>query len=195
MASVVAQSYADALFSIALEEEKLDLYKEQLCNLQKQLQEHPDFMRILTHPKIAKDEKKDVLESVFGKDIEHTVCNFLKLLIDKGRFQNLSDITKEFVKRYNKENNIEVAIITSAKALQDDEISRLKTMLEQKLAKKVEMRFHIDEDVIAGIRIKIGDQVLDNTAKNRMDALKSLVQNADLSERLGDANELEARRD
>lgn len=195
MASVVAQSYADALFSIALEEGKLGLYKEQLCDIQTQLQEHPDFMRVLTHPKIAKDEKKEVLANVFEKDIEHTVCNFLKLLIDKGRFQNLSDITKEFVKRYNKENNIVVAMVKSAKALQDKEIDRLQSMLEKKLNKKVEMRLFVDEDLIAGIRIKIGDQVLDNTAKNRMDALKSLVQNADLSERLGDANELETRRD
>lgn len=180
MAGVVAQSYSEALFSIALEEQKLSAYKEQLCFLQSQIKENPDFMRVLTHPKIHKDEKKKVLEDVFGKEIDHTVLNFLKLLIDKSRFQNLGDITKEFVKLYNKENNIEVAYVRSAKELSTEEISRLQETLEKKLSKKIEMRCSVDADLIAGIRIRINDAVLDNTAKNRIERLKTLAQESEI---------------
>lgn len=180
MAGVVAQSYSEALFSLAIEEKKLDVYKEQLCFLQTQMKENPDFMRVLTHPKIHKDEKKQVLESVFASSIDHTVLNFLKLLIDKSRFQNLGDITKEFIKLYNKENGIEVAYVSSAKELSADEVRRLQETLEKKLAKKVDMRLTLDPDLIAGIRIRINDAVLDNTAKSRIERLKTMAQDAEI---------------
>lgn len=180
MAGVVASSYSEALFSLSLEEQKLDVYKEQLCFIQAQIKENPDFMRVLTHPKIHKDEKKKVIDDVFGKEIEHTLLNFLKLLIDKNRFLNFSDITKEFVKRYNKENNIEVAYVRSAKELTADEIKRMKATLEKKLSKKVDMRVSCDPDLIAGIRIRINDAVLDNTAKSRIERLKTMAQDVEI---------------
>lgn len=175
MAGVVAQSYSDALFSLAKEETKLDLMKEQLCFVNAQMQENKEFLQVLTHPKIHKDEKKKTLEEVFGKAIDHTLLNFLKLLIDKGRFQNLDEITKEFVKCYNVENNIEVAYIRSAKPLNDEEIARLQAMLEKKLAKKIDLRLVVDPSLIAGLRIKINDMVLDHTAYSRMERLKQLA--------------------
>lgn len=180
MAGVVAKSYSEALFSLSLEEQKLDIYKEQLCFMQAQIKENPDFMRILTHPKLHKDEKKKVIEDVFGKDIDHTIVNFMKLLVDKSRFQNLGDIIKEFIKLYNKENNIEVAYVHSAKELSKEEIKRLQDTLEKKLTKKVDMRFFIDPDLIAGMRIRINDAVLDNSAKNRIERLKTMAQDAEL---------------
>lgn len=186
MAGVVAKSYSEALFSLASEEGKLDVYKDQLCLIQEQLKENPDFMRVLTHPKIHKDEKKKMLESVFSQAVDHTVLNFLKLLVDKGRFINLADITKEFVKQYNEVNNILVAIVTSAKELSEDETKRIQEMLEKKTQKKVDMRMCINTDLIAGIRIKIGDQVLDNTAKARMERLKVLAQTSDTNESRGE---------
>lgn len=175
MAGIVAQSYSDALFSLAQEEHNLDACKEQLCFVNDQMQENKAFFRVLTHPKIHKEEKRQALQNVFGSAIDHTLLNFLKLLIDKGRFQNIQEITREFVKHYNEVNDIVVAYVKSARKLQKGELKRLNTMLEKKLAKTVEMRCFVDPDLLAGIRIKINDMVLDNTALSRMDSLKQLA--------------------
>lgn len=175
MAGIVAQSYSDALFSLAQEEQKLDVYKEQLCFVNEQVQENKEFLRVLTHPKIHKEEKKTTIAEVFGDAIDHTLLNFLKLLIDKGRFQNLNDITKEFMKRYNEVNNIVVAYVRSAKELKEEEMKRLQEMLEKKLSKHVELKCFVDPTLIAGLRIKINDMVLDNSALSRMENLKQLA--------------------
>lgn len=179
MAGIIAVSYSDALFAVASEEQKLDVYKEQLCFVDDQVQENKEFFHILTHPKLHKDEKKQTLEAVFGSSIEHTLLNFLKLLIDKGRFMNLHEITKEFVKHYNEVNDIVVAHVKSAKELSEDEAKRLKTMLEKKLNKKIDMRLFVDVNLLAGLRIKINDMVLDNTALSRMENLKQLASQTD----------------
>lgn len=186
MAGLVAKSYSDAIFSLAQEEKGLDEYKEQLCFIGQLLKENPDFDRILNHPKIHKDEKKDVIDQVFSKSLNHTIINFMKLLVDKNRFQKMDEISKEFVKSYNKEKNIEVAWVRSAKVLEQDEVARIQAMLENKLHKHVEMRLQVDASLIAGIRIKIGDQVLDNTAINRMERLRVLAQKSDSEQSRGE---------
>lgn len=182
MAGIAAKSYSDALFALAQEEQKLDTFKADVCMMDEQLKAYPDFMRVLTHPKIHKEEKKQTLASVFGSEVDHMVLNFAKLLIDKSRFQSFHDITREFVKQYNKVNNIEVAHVRTAKKLEDAEIKRLKSMLEEKLSKTVELHIQEDPDLLAGLRIKINDMVLDNTARSRMDNLKQLAQSEPVQE-------------
>ncbi len=179
MAGIAANSYADALFSLAQEEGNLDLIKEQLCFVDAQMQENKAFLDLMTHPKLHKEEKKKTLESVFAQQLEITVLRFLKLLTDKGRFHDLHAITTEFIRLYRVEKQIVVADVKSAKALDEDEIKRIQTMLEQKLNQSVEMRLRVDPDLLAGIQIKINDVVLDYTAWNKMEHLKRLASMAE----------------
>lgn len=178
MASL-ALSYSDALYEIAVEEAKTEAFLTQLSLISEQMQKHPDFFRIMTHPKIPKDQKKQTIEMVFHQSIDHTMLNFLKLLIDKGRFQSIAEITKEYAKRYRKENNIVVAYGKSAKKLSAKEQKRLCGMLEKKLSKRVELRLSIEPELLAGIRIKVNDVVLDYTALGQLENLKHLASAAD----------------
>lgn len=179
MAGIAARSYSDALFTLASEEKKLDLIKEQLCFVDAQMQENIDFLHLMTHPKIHKDEKKNAIHTVFGKQVDRTVINFLKLLVDKGRFYDLHEITKEFMNQYRKEKNIVVADVRSARDLSDEECRRICYMLEKKLQQRVELHRSVDRDLIAGVRIKVNDLVLDHTALNKMEHLKRLAASAD----------------
>ena len=61
MAGIAAKSYSDALFALAQEEQKLDTFKADVCMMDEQLKAYPDFMRVLTHPKIHKEEKKQTV--------------------------------------------------------------------------------------------------------------------------------------
>lgn len=175
MAGIVAKSYCDALFALAQEADKTDIYKTQLCFVNDSVKADAKYNAVMRHPKISKDEKKEVLQQVYGEGIEHTLLNFLKLLVDKGRFANLDDITKEFVKSYNLLNNIQVIYVKSASVLSSEEEAKLKESLSKKLSKKVELVVSVDTDLIAGIRIKINDQIIDNSAKSRLERLKKQV--------------------
>lgn len=175
MAGIVAKSYCDALFSLAEEDNKLALFKEQLEVVKDTLKANAQYRALMSHPKINREQKKEMLEAVYGEKIDHTLLNFLKLLIDKSRFQAIEDITKEYIKAFNNVNNIQVVYVKSAKALNDEEVLKLKKTLEEKLQKKVDFVLQVDQDLIAGIRIKINDSIIDNSAKGRLDRLKTTV--------------------
>lgn len=186
MANVLAKSYADALYELAKDDSQLTIFKEQLIQVDGLMHENVAFYQLLTHPKIHKKEKKQSLEDVGKTFLEHTILNFLKLLIDKGRFQKLHEIVKEFERRYHEEHHIVIADVRSAKALSDDECAKIKAMMENKLAKTVEMHCRVDETLIAGLRIKINDTVLDNSALHRMEQLKTLAQSTEYTKARGE---------
>ncbi len=177
MASLVSKNYCDALFALGQEDQKLDVFKEQLNIVADSVKNDMDFKSVMVHPKINKEEKKNIIGSVFGTQIDHMLLNFLKLLIDKGRFSKLEEIRKEFNKEYNKFNNIQVVYVKSATKLKDNEVQKLKETLETKLNKKVEFVLTTDESLLAGIRIKINDQIIDNSADGRLQRLKRSVLN------------------
>lgn len=176
---MMAHSYSDALFTLASEEKKLDLVKEQLCFVDETIRKHDDFLYMMTHPKIHKDEKKQAIHAVLEKHIDRMLLNFLKLLVDKGRFYDIHEITKEFMNQYRKEKNIVVAKVHSARPLSDEESQRIKAMLEKKLNQQVEMHMSVDRELLAGIRVKVNDLVLDYTAFNKIEHLKRLAVHVD----------------
>lgn len=175
MAGVVSKSYCEAIFALAKEDQKLDLYKEQLCLVADNVKSDCKYRTVMNHPKISKAQKKELLENIYGTTLDHMLLNFLKLLVDKNRFQSIDDITKEFVKSYNIENKIQVVYVQSACALKPDERDRMKETLETKLQKKVELVCSVNEELMAGIRMKINDQMIDNTAYSRLERLKKQV--------------------
>lgn len=193
MAGLIAQNYGDALFSLAKEVDKVNVYQEQLKMILTSFQEEPMFLQIMAHPKMDKEQKKNMLTNVYGKAIDITVLNFMKILVDKNRFSQFQDICQVFHKMYNEEHNIIVAYVTSAKALQQLELNKLQDVLEKKTNKHVELVVNIDEDVMAGIRVKIGDQVIDNTARTRLENLKDMVEKSENTRSEVNVNELETR--
>lgn len=179
MAGLVAQNYSDALFSIALEEKQVDVYLKQLQMITSSLQSEKAFASLLAHPKLDKEAKKQMLTSVYGTSIDHNILNFMKLLIDKSRFSHVQEICQVFHDLYNEKYGIQRVFVTSAKPLATQEIAKLKTILETKTQKIVELVIQVDEDLMAGIRVKIGDQIIDNSAKTRLANLKDMVVKSD----------------
>ena len=170
MAGLVAKSYCDAIFAIAQEDHKLDMYKEQLLFVDQTMKD-ADFYTVLGHPKISKKQKKEILEEVYKHDLDPVLLNFMKLLIDKGHFKAMHEIVKEYIQNYNEVNHIQVVYVKSAAALKEEEAKRLKKTLEEKLNKTIDMRLSVDEELIAGIRVKINDTLIDNSALSRLERM------------------------
>lgn len=171
---MIAKSYSEALFELAVEENKLTLMKDELIQIDEVLKEHTELRKVLSHPSIEKKDKKQMLLNIFdGMDMH--VSNFIRLLIDKNRFMNFSDIVKEFVNLYNKENNIQIAYVYSATTLADDELTRLQAMLETKTKKTIQLVCKVDEALIAGVKVKINDDIYDNTIATKLSKMKEAV--------------------
>lgn len=177
MASVINQTYGSALFDLATESNSLEEVNQAYAFVVATLQAQPEYLTILNSPQLGKDHKKSSLESVFGSEIPKILLHFLKLLIDKNRFYYVFDIQGAFVEFYNELHNIEIATLYSAKPLSSEEEAKVVKMLEEKTKKKIKLVCKIDETLIAGLRIKVKDQVLDNTVLTRLQNLKKQVRN------------------
>ncbi len=179
MAGVVATNYGEALFSLAMEENRLDAIKESLLLIDETIKANKELSLVLKHPKIEKEDKKEVLLKIFS-DADSYVKNFMRLLVDKNRFGQFSEMVKVYVHLYNEHHQIEVAYVESATKLSDQQLADMQVMLEKKLSKKVEMKVSVNENLIAGVRVKIKDEILDNSAASRLERMKKEVVNTTL---------------
>ncbi len=175
MAGLIAENYSDALYTLAVEELQVPLYVEQLTLICESLSENKGFYTLLQNPKLRKEEKKELIQKVYASSISQFLLNFLLLLVDKGRFSYIFEIKKKYIERYHREHNIVVAYVKAAKELSQDEKQRLHGTLEKKLQKQIELVVDVDERLMAGVRIKVNDQVFDYTAQARLKQLKERV--------------------
>lgn len=168
----VAARYAEALFELAKEEEKIDLWQQQMDLVQQVVDEHPEIIRILTHSKVEQAEKKSIVEQVFSS-LDRSVFNFLRLLVDKGRMNYLHDIAISFHRMCNDAKGVQEGTVYSAYPLSDEEISMLEAAVSKKLDKKVELKTKLDDRLILGAKIVIDGKVIDGSLKNRVEMLRT----------------------
>lgn len=176
MAGVISTNYATALFNIASEEDKLNLFKQELETVNQCIRSNQELLIIMNHPKVSKKDKKEIIRKVF--QLEQLVSNFIEIIIDKNRFNFFEDICREFIILANESLNIEVAEVTSAVPLNEEEKNKIKVLLQGKLQKNIEIVTVIDEGVIAGIRVKLKDYILDNTVAGELKSIREAITKA-----------------
>jgi F-type H+-transporting ATPase subunit delta len=178
MAKLAANTYAQSIFEIGLELGKLELFHSEFKMLSDSFNDNPDFIELFRTPKLTSDNKKKVIEEVFGSSFSLEMINFLKILFDKNRSALILEIIEEFEKLRRKENGISIAYITSVNELSSTEFEKLKDQLESLTSNKIEIVTRIDKALIGGLLIKIDDKVIDGTVKNKLENLKENLRHA-----------------
>ena len=106
MAKLISKTYGDALFELAVEEDKVDALLEEIEQLQKVLSENAEFGRLMNHPKVIKEEKIQVAKNVFEGRMSDELLGFLIIIISKDRYRDIDAILDYFiaeVKQYDQE--------------------------------------------------------------------------------------------
>jgi F-type H+-transporting ATPase subunit delta len=176
MAKLVSKTYGEALFELVLEKGTMDQTLEELTGVRQVLKDNEELERLLTHPKISKEEKISVMEHVFKGRISDDVLGFLVLLIEKDRYTDFPAIVEYFTGEVREYKNIGTAQVQSALPLTEEQ----KNQIEEKLLattdyKAFEMEYQTDPSLIGGIIIRIGDRVVDGSIRNKLTQLaKSL---------------------
>ena len=172
MAKLVSKTYGDALFDLALEEDKLDLLYEESNAVRGVFLNNNELIKLLNHPKIDKDEKISVIENIFSEKSSKDMVGFLVLTVKKERQNSIIDILDYFISLVKEYKKIGVAYVTTAV---ETTASQKKAIEEKLLAttryESFEMNFAVDNDIIGGMIIRIGDKVVDNSIKLKMNEL------------------------
>lgn len=173
MAKLISKTYGDALFELAVEESKVDVILEEIKQLQNILKENTDFSKLMTHPKIIKEEKLQVAENVFKGRVSDELMGFLLIVISKDRYQDLDDILEYFVTEVKKYKGIGVATVTTAVPLKEEQCKKIEQrLLDTTGYKTMEINYQIDVALIGGMVIRIGDRVVDSSISTKLNELQ-----------------------
>lgn len=174
--TLIAQRYADALVRIA-RDGKLTFEKisKDLNLIKEILGQSKDLQAVLINPVVSVDDKKEIINKVFSNEIDVLIINFLKLLTDKNKFGIFEDVLEAYNKAIDSVNNIKKVSVTSAVTMPEDSKNRLKQKLEEKLKANVVLDLNINKDIIAGLVIKIDDNVIDMSLKHKLEDLSKSI--------------------
>ena len=129
MAKLVAKTYGDALFHLALEESKVDALYEEAIAVIEAFESNNDLGRVLNHPKIEKQEKQKVLQDIFDKFISKDMVGTLVLMVSKDRQNNIVEMLQYFVNRIKEYRHIGTVYVTTAIELTEEQKIRIKKRL------------------------------------------------------------------
>jgi len=174
----VAARYAEALFSLAQEKGQIDEIGEELTFCADLLARQFELRRVLEHPEIDNEKKQALLERTLGDRLSETTLSFLNLLIQRGRIALLSLAAEEFEAFADRARDIQRVQVTAAGELSGDQEKRLRGALEALTGKRVELETAVDPELLAGVRVQIGDRLIDGSAAGRLDSMRAKLKEA-----------------
>ena len=173
MAKLISKTYGEALFELAVEEEKTDAMLEEIEGIKQILLENQDYLKFLNHPRISVEEKVTATENIFVGKIDKQLVGFLGIIIQKGRCDNLIDILQYFLDRVKEFKGIGVAYVTTPYELKEDKKEAIcKKLLATTSYHEMEMHYDVKKELLGGMQIRIGDRVVDSSIQTKLNQLQ-----------------------
>ena len=173
----LARVYAESLFGVAKDKGDLDVVREQLSQLVEALESNKDLEVYFFSPYFSSQEKLDGLKrAVEGANPEF--LNFLELLIEKHRMPAIYRINREYEDLWKHENRRLDVTLTSAVELDPAVAEKVGAEVERQTGQEVTLTSHVDENIIGGIVLQVGNMVLDSSIRNNLEKLRQSVARA-----------------
>ncbi len=173
--------YGRALYALAQETHKEEIFLTQLRGTLSILRQVPDYMRLIANRAVPKAERLSLLDEAFGGRVEPDFLSFLKLLCEHGLFLSVEKCVDAFVEAYHADHGIVRATAISSVPLDEGRLTRLHQALEKKAGKQVELSVKVDPSVRAGMRVEMEGIRYDNTLSSRMERLRHALTEGTLS--------------
>ena len=170
-----SKEYAEALFSLALENNETEQTSTALEMINECLDNEPDFAALLKSPAVPRDVRVSTLEEVFGQKVPKTVLAVVRMLCVKGHLSCMKDMTAEYEKLNRQHQGITIARVTSAVALTRQEREDLKAKLEGAFSCKTELQCTLDPSLLGGVRVEIDGKVIDGSIRNKLQQIKEVM--------------------
>jgi F-type H+-transporting ATPase subunit delta len=169
--TAAGRRYAEAAFELASRDDALDAWGEGLT-LAARFASDASVVGVVDNPSIPYANRVAAVDSLLGKRVPDSVRNLARLLAQRGRFETLPAIAAEYHRLLNRKRGIVEAVVTSAQPLTSDETAALRARVESMTGAGVELRSEIDESLIGGLTVRVGDQLLDASVRGRLERLR-----------------------
>ena len=170
----IAVVYARSLFEAAADADQLDVVREQLGEFADALDGERQLQVFFFSPYFSTQEKKDGLHRAV-KGAEPILDNFLELLVENHRMPAVFRIRRGYDRLWESHNRLLPVEVTSAVELDEQTVRGIGDRIVEQTGRKVELSATVEPDILGGIVVRVGNQVLDASIRNRLDSLRRKV--------------------
>lgn len=173
MSDAMIEGYARALFEVARAEGTLDEVEDELFRFARSYESSDSLRAALTDEHIPAEKRQAIVEDLLGGKTTTTTIQLVSMVVGSGRSRDIPAIVDSLVARASSAKDLDVAEVRTAVALTDDQQARLKAALENATGKSINLKTVVDPSVVGGVVATIGDTVIDDTVRTRIEQLKS----------------------
>ena len=167
--ATIARPYAEALFKASV----ADLQgATQWVEALKEIAQDPQLLQFADNPNVSVEQVFDLIAGVAQVALPAQAKNFLRTVIENGRLSVLPEIAGQFRVMKNAQAGASDAVVYSAFSIDGAALADLTTTLEKRFARKLNVTVQLQSELIGGIRVVVGDEVLDTSVKARLEQMK-----------------------
>ncbi len=170
----IARPYAEAAFKLARERNALAQWSQMLEFIDVVVRDE-HVARAIGNPNVSRAQLESLLLGVLGDSVDGAARNFVQLLVQNGRLTIVPEIRSLYERLKLEHEDLLEAQIHSAYAMDDAQVAQIITRLENKYQRKVRAQVSVDPELIGGVRIVVGDKVMDATVRGRLEAMSAAL--------------------
>lgn len=172
MAKLIEATYGDALFELAVEESRVDALYDEATAVIGAFNDNPELGKLLNHPEVEKGEKEELINNIFSQFVSGDMTGLLITMVSKDRQKKIVDTLEYFQKKVLEYKKIGIAYVITARPLTDvQKKAVVDKLLETTEYVDFQMNYAVDESLIGGMVIRIGDRVVDSSIKHKINEL------------------------
>jgi F-type H+-transporting ATPase subunit delta len=173
----IAEVYARSLFEVAKEHDVLDRVHDELSEFAEALSDDRTLQVFLFSPYFSSNEKREGVSKIVS-DADERFVNFLELVAERHRMPALFRIKRAFDALWADAHKLLPVTVTSAIELDESLVEEIGERIQQQTGRKVELSSNVDPDVLGGLMVRVGNMVLDDTVRNKLERLRKQVARA-----------------
>ena len=171
--AAIARRYAKALFELANEKKSLEAVEKDLGQIREILENSPELNRVLKNTTLSKEKLQNIFSEILKRvKVNKLTNNFCLALGANRRLEILAEVIKEFFALIAEQNGEMTVEVVSAVPLAKTQKSKIAEQLKVITGKKVEITEVVNKEILGGIIVKMGSQMLDNSINGKLERLK-----------------------
>jgi F-type H+-transporting ATPase subunit delta len=171
----IITKYAQGLYKVALKEENVTQFSVRLHSIMNILKSVPELNQLFITRRVQIEDKMVMLKNILGDKISGIEMDLIVLLIENGHMLLYGEILKRFDYLLDKKSEITQVQITSSTRLPDDEVQKISLTIENKIQKKLNINMHIDTSLMGGIKLRVGNTLIDGSVSNRLQKMRDTL--------------------
>lgn len=173
--SQTVHSYAQALLDLATEQQQADEVGRELHDLRQIMDAHPAFGELLRNPGIGQSERTDALNTVLQGKVSPLLWNFIRVLASHSRLGLLTQLDEAYDLLLDERHGRVEVDVTVAQRLSDEQLEQVRQRVSQALGKQAVVHQYVDEKIIGGLILRVGDRLIDASVRQQLAAIKKQI--------------------